>query len=146
MHLFADKKSGGWLWSIFMFLMGLSLMTFGFGVSLLWIYTGGHLDQRSIERALPVIQKDMDLALDSTYKKANVYLDSARQVKTDIIKLQWVKIRFLLMPRFCQNSLRNPVPWCVHAILFTSRNLAETWEPNCRRPSDFLLFFDNFNT
>ncbi len=39
-----------------MFLLGMFFVSVAAGISLLWIYTGGHLDQRSIERALPVIR------------------------------------------------------------------------------------------
>ena len=72
------NKSNGCLINLFMFILGLSVMTFGFGVSLLWIYTGGHLDQRSIERALPVIQNDFETTFQSAAKGANIYLESAR--------------------------------------------------------------------
>ena len=49
----------GWCRSLIMLLMALLLVTVGSGISLLYIYTGGHLDQRSIERALPVIKHDV---------------------------------------------------------------------------------------
>lgn len=50
------RGGGGWCWSLFMFLLGVFFVAVASGVSLLWIYTGGHLDQRNIERALPVIR------------------------------------------------------------------------------------------
>ena len=51
-----SSSKGGWCWSLFMFLLGLAFVGVATGISLLWIYTGGHLDQKSIERALPVIR------------------------------------------------------------------------------------------
>jgi hypothetical protein len=42
-------------------LFGLIMLTISMGASLLWIYTGGQLDQRSIEQALPVIQHDFEV-------------------------------------------------------------------------------------
>ena len=43
-----------------MMFMALLLVTLGSGISLLFIYTGGHLDQQSIERALPIMKHDVD--------------------------------------------------------------------------------------
>lgn len=46
--------------SLWMFLMTLMLLALGFGTSLLWIYTGGRLDQQSVEKAIPLIQNDFN--------------------------------------------------------------------------------------
>ena len=46
-----------------MLLLALLLVTIGSGISLLFIYTGGNLDQQSIERALPVLQNDVEYTL-----------------------------------------------------------------------------------
>jgi hypothetical protein len=61
-----------------MFILGLSVVTLGFGISILWIYTGGQLDSKSIERAMPVIQKDLDVTMVNLGKKANVLMDQAK--------------------------------------------------------------------
>jgi len=42
-------------------MFGLIMLSFSLGASLLWIYTGGQLDQHSIEQAIPVIQHDFDI-------------------------------------------------------------------------------------
>ncbi len=62
-----------------MFLLGLLFVFVASGISLLWIYTGGHLDQRSIERALPLITRDVDATFHHLGKKAEeIYMESAR--------------------------------------------------------------------
>lgn len=64
-----------------MFLLGLSFVAVASGVSLLWIYTGGHLDQKSIERALPLIRKDVDLTLINVSKRTEAfYADAAERL------------------------------------------------------------------
>ena len=44
------------LGSILMFLLGLAVAGLGLAISLLWIYTEGKLDAKSVSTALPVIQ------------------------------------------------------------------------------------------
>ena len=51
-------------------MLSLVLFSAGAALSTLWIYTGGRLDQNSIERALPVITRDAE-ALAS---KASLYI------------------------------------------------------------------------
>jgi len=46
-----------------MFVFGLLLVGVATAFSLVWIYTGGRLDQNSIEKALPVIRRDVDVTL-----------------------------------------------------------------------------------
>ena len=69
-----ESSGSSCFWSILMFFMATALLCLGFGGSLIWIYTGGHMDQRSIERALPIIQKDMDATFVQMNKKANEWL------------------------------------------------------------------------
>jgi hypothetical protein len=55
-----------------MFLTGILLVCLASGISLLWIYTGGHLDQKSIGKALPAIRKDAGgvfVSLDAVYQE-----------------------------------------------------------------------------
>ena len=81
----ADTKTkGGWCWSLFMFLMGLTFIGVATGISLLWIYTGGRLDQRNIERAIPVIRRDVDLTLATVGKQAEGYYKDSCKVLTCI--------------------------------------------------------------
>ena len=49
-------RSGSWLGSLVMFLLGLGVAGAGLAISLLWIYTEGKLDSKSVSAALPVIQ------------------------------------------------------------------------------------------
>ena len=58
-----DAENGGFCRSLLMLLLALLLVTIGSGISLLFIYTGGNLDQQSIERALPVLQNDVEYTL-----------------------------------------------------------------------------------
>ena len=44
------------LGSILMFLLGLAVAGLGLAISLIWIYTEGKLDSKSVSNALPVIQ------------------------------------------------------------------------------------------
>merc|ERR1719187_1323742 len=53
-------SSGSWLGSMIMFLLGLAVVGLGLAVSLIWIYTEGRLDTKSVTTALPVIQSDVE--------------------------------------------------------------------------------------
>jgi len=53
-------SSGSWLGSLVMFLLGLGVAGAGLAISLLWIYTEGKLDSKSVSAALPVIQADVE--------------------------------------------------------------------------------------
>jgi len=48
------------LGSLVMFLLGLAVVGLGLAVSLIWIYTEGRLDSKSVSTALPVIQSDVE--------------------------------------------------------------------------------------
>lgn len=48
------------LGSVVMFLLGLAVVGLGLAVSLIWIYTEGRLDSKSVSTALPVIQSDVE--------------------------------------------------------------------------------------
>ena len=63
-----------------MFMLGLLFVCIATGISLLWIYTGGHLDQRSIERALPVIKKDVDATATIIGKKAEGFYEKSAKM------------------------------------------------------------------
>ena len=70
---------GGWCWSMFMFLLGLFFIGLATGISLLWIYTGGRLDQKSIEKAMPIIRKDVDLTFIEIEKRTGtLYQDTSK--------------------------------------------------------------------
>ena len=55
------ESSGSWLGSLIMFLLGLGVAGAGLAISLLWIYTEGKLDSKSVSSALPVIQVRSDI-------------------------------------------------------------------------------------
>merc|ERR1719430_2050928 len=46
--------------SLLLFLCGLAVVGAGLAVSLLWVYTEGRLDSKSIATALPVLQADVE--------------------------------------------------------------------------------------
>ena len=65
-----------------MLLLALLLVTIGSGISLLFIYTGGNLDQQSIERALPVLQNDVEYTLVTIGQKVEfVWQQTQRTLK-----------------------------------------------------------------
>jgi len=76
------SKKASCLWTLWMFLVAVVFLFLGFGVSLIWIYTGGHLDQRSIERALPLIQKDVDMKMSDLGVKATKWMEKTRPYTT----------------------------------------------------------------
>ena len=94
--LFPDGSGGGggggFCWSLMLVLLSLVLFSVGTAVSTLWVYTGGRLDQASIERALPVIQRDAE----ALAAKASTWLDAfnrdtlAPAWATCQAKLQWL--------------------------------------------------------
>jgi len=56
-----DGEDGGsWLGSLFLLLAGLAVAGLGLSFSLIWIYTEGRLDSKSVSSALPVIQADVE--------------------------------------------------------------------------------------
>jgi len=74
----AKTKKNGCLWTLWILLVTVFFLSIGFGASLIWIYTGGHLDQRSIERALPIIQRDVDVKMAELSLKATQLLEQTR--------------------------------------------------------------------
>ena len=50
------EDSGSWLGSLLIFLAGLAVAGLGLSFSLIWIYTEGKLDSKTVSSALPVIQ------------------------------------------------------------------------------------------
>ncbi len=85
----ASAKRRGCCWSIMMFLLGLFFVAVATGFSLLWIYTGGRLDQRSVERALPVIRRDVDAAFLTVGEKAeDFYKDGSETLGPYVKKAQ----------------------------------------------------------
>ena len=63
---YQDRDSRGGsscLGSVLMFLLGLGVAGLGLAISLIWIYTEGKLDTRSVSKALPLIQADVEDSL-----------------------------------------------------------------------------------
>ena len=59
-HAGEGARGGTCLGSLLMFLLGLGVAGAGLAISLLWIYTEGRLDTKSVSSALPVIQADVE--------------------------------------------------------------------------------------
>merc|ERR1719189_2469798 len=74
----AKTKKTGCLWTLWILLVTVFFLSIGFGASLIWIYTGGHLDQKSIERALPIIQRDVDVKMAELSLKASQLMEQTR--------------------------------------------------------------------
>ena len=66
--------------------MAALLVTVGSGISLLFIYTGGNLDQRSIERALPILQQDVENTVMQIGKKVDFGWQEAQRTMNPILK------------------------------------------------------------
>ena len=79
------SDNGGWCRSLMMFILALLLVTLGSGISLLFIYTGGHLDQQSIERALPVLKHDVDQSVVVISNKADILWQDNWHIKAIVI-------------------------------------------------------------
>ena len=73
-----SSKKGGFFWSMLMFLLGLGFVCLATGISLLWIYTGGHLDEKNVQRAIPVIRKDVEITFLAVGKKAEALAEQSR--------------------------------------------------------------------
>ena len=67
-----------------MILLALLLVTIGSGISLIFIYTGGNLDQQSIERALPVLQHDVENSLMLVGKKIDLVWQETQRTLTPL--------------------------------------------------------------
>jgi len=66
----------GCLGSLFLLLVGLGVLAAGVAVSLIWVYTEGRMDSKTVARALPVIQSDVEQYLLGLEAKARPYVDS----------------------------------------------------------------------
>jgi len=76
----SDKSnSGSILSSLIMFLFGLGVVGLGVAVSLIWIYTEGKLDGKSVSAALPVIQSDVEDYLMSVGLKTVKFYEQAEK-------------------------------------------------------------------
>lgn len=93
-----------------MFLFSLLLLTVGTGVSLVWIYAGGNLDQASVERALPILMRDLNASVGSSSKKAAEYVELCRSWAGP--RLTWLKEelerRNDLVAQFINQQLSSP--------------------------------------
>ena len=75
-----------------MLLLALLLVTIGSGISLLFIYTGGNLDQQSIERALPVLQNDVEYTLMTIGQKVEfVWQQTQRTLKPFVEEVNYLE-------------------------------------------------------
>merc|ERR1719228_1903397 len=70
------------LGSVVMFLLGLAVVGLGLAVSLIWIYTEGRLDSKSVSTALPVIQSDVeDYLMSVGLKTVKLYEQAEKTAK-----------------------------------------------------------------
>lgn len=73
------RQASSCLGSLLMFLLGLGVIGAGVAVSLVWIYTEGRLDSKSVSTALPVIQADVeDYLLTMGQKTVKMYEQAER--------------------------------------------------------------------
>ena len=82
----SSRSDVGWFRSLMKVVLALLLVTLGTGISLLFIYTGGHLDQQSIERSLPVLKHDVDQAFMLVSNKADFLLQETQRTLTPLWK------------------------------------------------------------
>merc|ERR1712179_683257 len=76
------QPSGSCLGSLVMFLLGLAVVGLGLAVSLIWIYTEGRLDSKSVSTALPVIQSDVeDYLMSVGLKTVKLYEQAEKSTK-----------------------------------------------------------------
>lgn len=70
------------LGTLVMFLLGLAVVGLGLAVSLIWIYTEGRLDSKSVSTALPVIQNDVeDYLMSVGLKTVKLYEQAEKAAK-----------------------------------------------------------------
>ena len=101
-------ENGGWCRSLMMLLLALLLITVGSGISLLFIYTGGHLDQQSIERALPVLQHDVEHTFLLIGKK---------------LEFGWQECHKILSPFWKKVGEGDPFAMAFHLCVFANKYL-----------------------
>jgi len=87
------QRESGWCWSLFMFVLGFVFVGVATAFSLVWIYTGGRLDQASVERALPVIRRDVDATMASVGKQAEALFSDASKALEPYLKEAGVRGR-----------------------------------------------------
>lgn len=68
------------LGSVIMFLLGLGVAGMGLAISLLWIYTEGKMDSKSVQSALPVIQADVEDVLMTAGKNTVKMYEQAEKI------------------------------------------------------------------
>ena len=129
-----NRNSGsGCFRTLMLFLMGVFFVALASGISLLWIYTGGKLDQRSIEKAIPVIQRDAEVTLghvgkkvESGYQASKPYIDHVKVKTNDLweeigrrhkVAAHWVHVN--LGPTMCHalTVAKGYLQWCQMQVI-----------------------------
>jgi hypothetical protein len=67
-----------------MFLLGLLFVVVASGFSLLWVYTGGDLSSKNLQKAMPVLRRDVDAYFVTLGKRAEVTFEGARPYVKDL--------------------------------------------------------------
>ncbi|CAB4064258.1 unnamed protein product [Lepeophtheirus salmonis] len=76
-HLIDDhrgkKSSSNWCWTFMMTLLSIMFVLGASGASILWIYTEGNLSQKSIQKAIPIIRRDVESTFYFALNKSQTY-------------------------------------------------------------------------
>ena len=89
------QASGSCLGSLVMFLLGLAVVGLGLAVSLIWIYTEGRLDSKSVSTALPLIQSDVeDYLMSVGLKTLKLYEQAEKTAKPFVEKFVCVQYEY----------------------------------------------------
>ena len=128
-------------WVLLWAAMTLILVTSAMAFSLIWIYTNGKLDQRSVEKAVPLIQRDVDHVLAKAEKIMEPYVAAFPRELGPVLKSAEVQLtkftsewsrRQKLLAMYVNENLG---PYCcslVHTVkswlTWASVQAAELWE------------------
>ena len=139
-----EHGSKSCLWSLWKFALTLLLLSLGLGTSLVWIYTGGQLDQHSVEKALPLIKRDLIQHWNRVSLGLQPYMNDMK------INCQWLweefkrrndylahYINLHLGPYFCSFK-KNMVEW-FHFIQEQSLQLWDRSKPHLQKIFDWLV-------
>ncbi len=131
------------LWSLWLFLAALFFVCLGLTYSLLWIYTGGHMDEKSIEKAIPLIKKDAYVKIHEVQAILEPYIGKIQdkcawlwkdfKARNDIVAH---KINTHLGPYFCSLKKSLSLYWTWAQV---EAEKAWIWiKPHCQQIGNIL--------
>ncbi|XP_040568229.1 uncharacterized protein [Lepeophtheirus salmonis] len=156
-HLIDDhrrkKSSSNWCWTFMMTLLSIMFVLGASGASILWIYTEGNLSQKSIQKAIPIIRRDVESTFYFALNKSQTYgsyvanyISVAMGGGVDKLKWGWKEflrrndvlaqyVNLNLGPYFCsfKKSFYLKSQSCYNYLVHFMSNVLKSWVANLHK-------------